>query len=167
MEPAIPSPTKNSLTSVHGLRGDLHILCDFLAQRAHLPSGFGDESSSRGCANDIFAGVVKLDVAIGFGNNIDGCRRLGFLSKEVLEIGKVVRDRGRVGAAKELRQLDQVTANRAKLDVDKAVNLAPIVRLGAVDGCVGFESNVKCLAGPKVGLIRRKDACSAYLSAKL
>jgi hypothetical protein len=110
---------------------------------------------------------VKLNVAIGLGDDIDGCRRLGLLGKEVLEIGKVVRDRGGVGAAEEFRQLDQVTADRTKLDVDKAVNLAPIVRLGAVDGCVGFESNVKRLAGPKVGLIRRKDACSAYLSAQL
>ena len=113
----------------------------------------------------VLARLREGERSVSLGRDVDGRRRLGILSEQVLEPGKVpLFDRSFRGL-EEIGDDGRVTLvvrdGQRKVFVGDTV----VESFGSVDGSVDLESDVELGTGEELGLVGREDASESRTTA--
>ena len=135
-----------------------------ITRLAYGPSGDGllvPVLESRG----VLAGFGEGERSVSLGRDVDGRRRLGILSEQVLEPGKVpLFDRSFRGL-EEIGDDGRVTLVVRDGQRKVFIGYTVVESFGSVDGSVDLESDVELGTGEEFGLVRREDASESRTTA--
>lgn len=96
---------------------------------------------------------MKLDIPVRPSEDVDGCFLTRLLGEEVFVPCEVVRLDGRFLPAKELRDGYKFGAFAPDMQGKVWVDLSVIVRLGSVNRCLSFDTDIEGLTSYEIGLV--------------
>lgn len=114
----------------------------------------------------VLAGLVEGNAAVGLGGDVDDGGGLGILGVEVLEPLELPLLELGLGNLEGLGKVLGLPAVLGDGDLELFVGLAAVGSLGAVDGGVDLDAEVKQLAGEEVALVGRQDAAEIRTASK-